>query len=104
MRIGILSIACLAFGATAWAGEVLNCGNWVVSLPVSLEELLRKCGQPLRKEVVTEEIRTAAQGGVASRAVGATTTEKWTYQQSSQSLPMIVTIVDGKVSEIERKR
>jgi hypothetical protein len=104
MRAAVLSLVFLAFAAISSAGETLSCGNSVVTLPVSLDELLRKCGQPLRKEVTTDEIRTAVQGGVASRPVGTTTTEKWTYQRSGQSLPMVVTVVDGKVTDIERQR
>jgi len=29
-------------------------------------------------------------------------TERWRYQRSSGSLPMLVTIVDGKIVSIER--
>jgi len=80
----------------------LRCGSWIVSLPTSVEELLKRCGEPAAKEVTTDEIRTPGRAGVASRGTGTTTTEKWTYHAGSQSIPMVVTIVDGQVTKIGR--
>ena len=34
--------------------------------------------------------------------VGVKVTERWRYQASNRQLPMLVTIVDGKVVSIER--
>jgi hypothetical protein len=102
MRTLPVSLACLALGTAALADEPMRCGNWVVAMPVSLEELLRKCGEPASKEMSTEDIRTGGKSGTGSRAIGTSTTERWTYRSSAQSLPMIVTIVDGKVTKIEQ--
>jgi len=104
MRTLVLPVALLALGGVASADEVMRCGNWVIAAPISLEELLSKCGEPAQKDVVTEDVRTGAKSGRASQVVGTTTTEKWTYRPSTQSLPMVVTIVDGKVTRIEREK
>lgn len=90
----------LALPAAATADEPLRCGNWVVTLPISLADLLSKCGAPAAKEVTTQDIRTGGRAGGASRASGTTTTEKWTYHSGGQSMPMIVIIVDGTVTKI----
>lgn len=102
MRALVASLALLSVCTAAPAEEAMRCGNSVVTTPISLEELLRKCGEPTSKEVSTEDIRTAGKPGAASRAIGTTTTEKWTYRSDAQSLPMIVTIIDGRVTKIER--
>ncbi len=96
--LGLLAI--LALGATAVADEPMRCGNWLIVMPISLDELLRKCGEPASREVSTEDIRAAGKAGSASRVIGTTTTERWTYRSSEQSLPMVVTIIDGKVTRI----
>jgi Protein of unknown function (DUF2845) len=102
MHTLLLSLALLALGAAASAAEPMRCGNWLVATPISLEELLQKCGEPATKETSTEDIRAGAKSGSASRVVGTVTTEKWTYRAGDQSVPMIVTIVDGKVTKIEQ--
>jgi Protein of unknown function (DUF2845) len=102
MRTLLVSLAFLAFGVAASAAEPMRCGNWLVATPISLDELLHKCGEPDAKEVSTEDIRAGAKSGSASRVVGTVTTEKWTYRPGDQSVPMIVTIVDGKVTKIEQ--
>lgn len=103
MRLACLSsmaVLVLACGS-ALADESMRCGNWVVKAPMTLGELLEKCGEPVGKEATAEDVRAGGRG-TASRVVGKTVTEKWTYRPSSGSLPMVVTISDGKVVRIER--
>jgi hypothetical protein len=101
MRTLVVSLALLAVGAAASADEPMRCGNALVTMPISLEELLSKCGEPAAKDVSTEDVRAGGKSGT-SRAVGTATSEKWTYRSSAQSQPMVVTIVGGKVTKIER--
>lgn len=101
----LLSFALLVLPAAAiHADESLRCGNWVVALPVTVEELVAKCGEPAAKEVSSEDVRVPGKGGTGSRVIGTTQSETWTYQPSSQSLPMVVSIRDGKVVRIARSR
>jgi len=102
MRTLYFSLALLALGAAASADEPLRCGNWLIAMPISLEELVRKCGEPAAKDVSSEDVRAGGKSAGASRVVGTATTEKWTYRSGAQSLPMVVTIVDGKVTRIEQ--
>jgi hypothetical protein len=104
MRTLVFSLTLLALGGAAYADEVMRCGSWVIAMPISLEELLSKCGEPAKKDVKTEDVRTGTKSGHASQVVGTTTTEKWTYSPSTLSLPMVVTIVDGNVTSIEREK
>jgi hypothetical protein len=96
-----LAMACgLLIAAPAWA-ETFRCGQWIASPDMSVEELLEKCGEPTTKtiEVVDTYARTAAGGRIKT---GTSTIETWTYDRGSQSFPMVVTILDGKIKGMER--
>ncbi len=102
MRTLVGALALLAVCTVASGDEAMRCGSSLVTTPISLEKLLQTCGEPAAKEVSTEDIRTIGKPGAPSRAIGTTTTEKWTYRPDAHSLPMVVTIIDGKVTKIER--
>jgi hypothetical protein len=36
--------------------------------------------------------------------VGETTIETWTYDRGTQAAPMVVTIVDGRIKSIDRRK
>jgi hypothetical protein len=94
-------LAILPFCARA---DSMRCDKWVVNETVSVAELIEKCGEPVSKDVATEDVmaKNATTGSLYK--VGTSTTERWLYRRSSQSLPMVVTIVDGKIQSIERAR
>jgi hypothetical protein len=99
----LLPAALLAISGAASADEVMRCGNWVIAVPIALQELRSKCGEPTKKEVTTEDVRAGGKSG-GSQVVGKTTTERWTYRSNSQALPIVVTVVDGKVTRIDREQ
>ncbi len=86
---------------SAALAESMRCGKWVVSETSSAAEILEKCGEPQQKDISHEDAyaRNALGYNVKS---GVTVTERWRYQASNRVLPMLVTIVDGKVVGIER--
>jgi hypothetical protein len=85
----------------ALGDETFRCGSWLVSMPLSVAELVQKCGQPSSKKVATEDVR-AKVGGGGTQKIGTATTETWRYDRGSNSFPMIVTIVDGVIQSLER--
>ncbi len=103
MRLRLPTLLMLLLPPVACGDEALRCGSWLVTLPVSQTELLQKCGEPDYRESTAEDVRAPARGG-GSRAIGTTIIEKWTYRTDPGSLPMLVTLVDGKVTRIERAR
>jgi hypothetical protein len=94
----------LVVAHSALSDESMRCSGWIVSAPISVEELLRKCGEPVKKEATTEDIRASEKSGTGSRRIGTTAIEKWTYNPDGQSLPMIVTVVEGKATRIDREK
>ncbi len=82
--------------------ETFRCGQWIASPDMSVEELLEKCGAPTTKSVEVVDVYAATVAGGRNR-VGTSTIETWTYDRGSQSFPMVVTIVDGKIKSMGRE-
>jgi hypothetical protein len=96
-----LALALLPFAASA--DESFRCGKWIVSSSMTVTELSQKCGAPTYHETTTEDVRARSiNGGMVK--VGETVTDKWIYERGPQALPMVVTIVDGKIKSIDRKK
>jgi Protein of unknown function (DUF2845) len=81
--------------------DSMRCGQYVVNEETVAAELLQKCGEPQKKDVTTEDVISRSPAGF-TRKIGTQVTERWYYQRSSASLPMVVTVVDGKIKRIER--
>lgn len=95
----VLAIA----ASSAQADESFRCGQWIVSSDLTVEELASRCGPPTSQESRTEDIMVRNQYGVMVKD-GETVTETWTYDRGTRAAPMVVTIVDGKIRSIERKK
>jgi hypothetical protein len=92
----VLSILPLAASA-----ESMRCDKWVISETTSAAEILEKCGEPQKKDISHEDVYARNSLGNTNK-IGVKVTERWRYQSSNRVLPMLVTIVDGKVVSIER--
>jgi hypothetical protein len=84
------------------SAESMRCGNSIVDETVSVADLLAKCGEPLSKDVRTEDVFARNPDTGFNRKIGTKIIERWIYQRSNRSLPMAVTIIDGKVNKLER--
>ena len=88
--------------APAVRAETFRCGKWMIDTDTKLEELTQKCGAPTSHESRTEEIKARNRNNGLRVRTGETTTEVWTYDRGSRAAPMVVTIVDGQIKNIER--
>jgi hypothetical protein len=101
--IRYLLAACFALSSgTAAHAESMRCGNSIVDETTSVADLLEKCGEPTTKDVKSEDVMARNPDTGFMRKIGTKITERWVYKRSSGSLPMAVTIVDGKVTRLER--
>ena len=96
----LIPIAVVLLLGTAHADETIRCGRWVVDSSATVEELVSKCGEPTAKDSVVQDVRARNTDGT-TRVVGTTVTEFWTYERGSGALPIVVTIVDGRIRSIE---
>jgi hypothetical protein len=107
MRHKLITGAALLVGIANLAhGETIRCGSRLVDASVTVEELVRKCGEPASKRVEEQDVWVRSPNDLSSytRKIGTTITEYWTYDRGSQAAPVLVTIVDGKIRSIERIR
>jgi hypothetical protein len=101
MRTSATVASLLLFLPLAASADSMRCGKWVVNETSSAQEILQKCGEPQKKDVTKEDVYARNVIGGNSK-VGVKVVERWRYQPSNRALPMLVTIVDGKVVKLER--
>jgi hypothetical protein len=104
MRYELITAAAVVVAiATPVHGESIRCGSSVVDESVTVEELVRKCGEPASKRSEEQDVRVRTPNDLNSntRKIGTTVTEYWTYDRGDQAPPVLVTIRDGKVRSIQ---
>ena len=99
-----LVIAALLMLPLAASAETFRCGNWIASSDMSVEELVKKCGEPTTQTSKTEDVLVRNRDNGLMLKTGETVTETWTYNRGTQAAPMVVTIVDGRIKSIERQK
>ncbi|WP_426701937.1 DUF2845 domain-containing protein [Rhodanobacter sp. Col0626] len=97
-----LVIALLAFSATVHASSTLRVGNQVLTAGDSQERVTELLGKPsARSHKRDSRSRGSRRGGVRVMSVDRSG-EQWRYRHGDHVT--VVTIVDGRVSDIEDHR
>ncbi|MCY9821650.1 DUF2845 domain-containing protein [Aeromonas media] len=87
-RLMILLLLAMPLVANAGA---MRCKSALISEGDSSFNVQKKCGQPQMKEdIIDERLLDAPKVG-----------ERWTYQARESDIPQAVTIINGKVTQIE---
>jgi len=102
-RIGFCAVL-LTSSLGSYADENFRCGQWIVSSEMTLSELTRKCGQPAARSKRTEPVLVRNRNNGLMMKAGETTIETLTFDRGTRAEAMVVTIIDGKITSIERKR
>jgi hypothetical protein len=103
MKHRMLMIAAM-LPLAAVADETFRCGKWIVSSDLSTAELTRKCGPPTAIASDTQDVLVRNRNNGLMMKVGETTVATWTYDRGTTAAPMVVTIVDGRIKNIERRK
>ena len=99
MRLIIIAVTCvLPLSAMA---DSMRCGQSIVTEDMIPAELLKKCGEPQNKDVTKSDVFAKNPAGYSTKR-GEQVIERWYYKPSSGSLTMMVKIMDGKITSIER--
>jgi hypothetical protein len=98
-----LAALLVSLSITVQADETFRCGQWIVSSELTVEDLVKKCGPPTSQESKVQDILVRNQFGLMIKN-GETVTETWTYHRGTRAAPMVVTIIDGRIRSIERKK
>jgi hypothetical protein len=103
--LGMMALGMMAPGPmAAHADEPFRCGKWIASSAMSVGELVAKCGQPAARASETRDVRVRNRNNGLMYKSGTTTVETWTFDRGTTAPPMTVTIVDGRITNIERKK
>ena len=99
-----LAAVLLMLPLAASADESFRCGNWIASSDMTVDDLVRKCGEPTARASRTEDVLVRNRDNGLMLKAGETVIETWTYDRGSQAAPMVVIIVDGRIKSIERQK
>ena len=102
-RVWLLSFALLSCVGAVGADEPFRCGKWIASSAMTVEDLLAKCGPPTQETSSTEDVLARNQFGLMQK-IGETKVMTWIYDRGATAPPMVVTIVDGRIKSIERRK
>lgn len=92
LKCAVAGILALAAAGAARASDSMRCGSRIVSQEALAAELLSACGAPSYRDRFTVQIPSGA--FVAD-------TEIWTYDFGPQRLLQLVTLRDGRISDID---
>jgi hypothetical protein len=104
MKAPLALAAALLMLPLAASAETFRCGNWIASSDMSVDDLLKKCGEPTTRTSKTEDVLVRNRDNGLMLKAGETLIETWTYDRGSQAAPMVVIIVDGRIKSIERQK
>jgi len=100
----LLAALALCAGGVARGDGSMRCGGRLVSVGDARIDLLGRCGEPaLRERRVEEGWSGAASGGVVQGGRTTTIIEEWTYDFGPQALVNVVTLVNGRITDIQTR-
>jgi hypothetical protein len=100
----LIAAALMLVPLSAPADEKFRCGKWIASSELSVEELTQKCGPPTHREVATQDVLVRNRNNGLMVRVGESQVETWIYDRGTTAPPMVITIVDGRIKNIERQK
>jgi len=78
------------------ANDTIRCGTKIVKIGMTTADVLKKCGQPSRKEVEEHLVRSGVQ------VTGVTPLNRWIYDRGSKGKPVVFEFDQDKLISIER--
>jgi hypothetical protein len=102
IRIAAATAILATLASAGAAADSMRCGKWIVSEAATVDELLQKCGQPQTRDISKEDSYATNPSGARYKTGVVVVTERWIYKPSPGTLPMAVSVVDGKVVSLTR--
>lgn len=97
----LIAVAALLAMPAAHGDETMRCGRWLVDSSATVEELLKKCGNPDSMRNEESDLRAMGPNGGMVK-IGTAVTQYWTYDRGTQAAPIIVILKNGKIHSIKR--
>jgi len=88
----------IALTASPWAMATdIRCQGQLISIGDSVYQLLKACGEPQHKSTTVYDIHA---GNNPQNVIGASSSERWIYQQSPESFIYTIDIDGGVIRNI----
>jgi hypothetical protein len=104
MKIPALVASIAVLLAARAQADNFRCGKWIASADMAVSELLARCGEPASRATRVEEVMSRNFNTGLMYKSGEQTVETWIYDRGSGAQPMVVTIVDGRITSVERQK
>ena len=99
----VLSLALCALSVSPARAENFRCGQRIATPDMSVDELIKTCGEPTQRSSETVDVYGHSANGGRIKT-GTSVVETLTYDRGSQAAAMVVTVVDGKIKSMERAK
>jgi hypothetical protein len=85
-------------GIISAAQDTLRCGSKIVKTGMSMDEVLKFCGEPSSKEIEEHDVRSG------NRVTGTTELHIWTYNRGSAQSPTVLQFDVDKLMSISTRK
>ena len=85
-------------GVISAAQDTLRCGSKIVKTGMSMDEVLKFCGEPSSKEIEEHDVRSG------NRVTGTTELHIWTYNRGSAQSPAVLQFDVDKLMSISTRK
>lgn len=85
-------------GIISAAQDTLRCGSKIVKTGMSMDEVLKFCGEPSSKEIEEHDVRSG------NRVTGTTELHIWTYNRGSAQAPAVLQFDVDKLMSISTRK
>jgi hypothetical protein len=99
-RLPLAGLSFLLATSAAWA-DSFRCGSKLVTVGETGAAVVEKCGEPVSKETITEDVMVRNANGTMRKTGETTAYEMWRYARGRNQYPAILTVRDGVVRSIE---
>jgi hypothetical protein len=80
------------------AQDTLRCGSKIVKTGMSMDEVLKYCGEPNSREIEEHDVRSG------NRVTGTTELHIWTYNRGSSQAPAVLEFDVDKLMSITTRK
>jgi hypothetical protein len=99
IRTMFILILLMPWTGSLAANDSVRCGSKIMKIGMSMDEILKYCGEPTSRETEDHDVRSG------NRVTGTTQLHIWTYQRGASQAPAVLEFdVEKLISISTRKR
>jgi hypothetical protein len=98
IRLTLVFLLLIFSASIGAAQDTLRCGSKIVKTGMSMEEVLKHCGEPSSREVEEHDVRSG------NRVTGTTELHIWTYNRGASQAPAVLQFDVDKLMSISTRK